>query len=195
MRDYAVRDSSCYDNVMAAFLSAEADALRLRNPLARFPIGKNLVKRFWNGTHFLDDLSGATHVTGDANLFPFWTRVVTSKKMLASVIEQLERTGLTNPFPLRYAPSGVRERMIPIAFLVPQWENDAVWSHMGLLYLQVIKDRAPQRFVEHRDAYTRVVARDKTLFELYTPHGQPYTSWWYMADEAMLWAANLGVLL
>lgn len=195
MRDYAIRDSSCYDNVMAAFLSAEADWLRLQNPLRRFRLAKNVVKRFWNGSYFLDDLSGATHVTGDANLFPFWTGVVGSRKMLGSVMRALDHAGLTEPFPLRYAPSNVKERMIPIAFLVPHWENDAVWTHIGLLYLHVIKEAAPAAYERHLRSYVRVLERDKTLFELYTPCGRPYASWWYMADEAMLWAANLQVLL
>jgi len=75
MRDYSIRDSSCYDNVMAAFLSNELDALKLKNPLKKFNLAKNIKKKFWTGTYFLDDLSGTKHITGDANIFPFWTKV------------------------------------------------------------------------------------------------------------------------
>ncbi len=195
MRDYAVRDSSCYDNVMAAFLSNELDALKLDNPLKKLNIAQKIKETFWNGRYFRDDQSGATHVTSDANLLPFWTGVITDKSMLASVIGELERAGLASPFPLRYVHAQAKEKMIWLSALVPQWEHDTVWSHIGLLYLQVLKTASPARYKKHLAAYKRIVQRDKTLFELFTPQGKPYKSVWYMADEAMLWAANLRVLL
>ncbi|MEM2916641.1 MAG: hypothetical protein QXT19_04780 [Candidatus Woesearchaeota archaeon] len=47
---------------------------------------KILLKHYWTGDYFLDDLSGKEHVAGDAQVFPFWTGVIDNKKLMKKSI-------------------------------------------------------------------------------------------------------------
>lgn len=191
MRDYAVRDCSCYDTVMAAVLADSLKRIKiLDNPLAKFDYRKIIKQNFWTGSYFLDDLSGRRIVTGDANIFPFLLGVFDDKQMLSSVLRVLQKKGMDKPLPLKYVSDGSSEKYIWLEFLVPGWERDCVWPHMGLLYVQLLAQVDTQKAAACRKAYERIILRDKTLFELYSSSLQPYKSLFYMADEGMLWCAN-----
>jgi len=67
---------------------------------------------------------------------------------------------------------------------------------MGLLYIQLLRKVNPTLAAKHIESYKKQVERHRTFLELYTPDGKkPYHSLFYAADEGMLWAANLRVLL
>ena len=79
MRDYAVRDSSCYDNVMVAAVKQYADALGLKNPLKKYDYKQLLITQFWTGNYFQDDcINGA--LTGDTNTVPFWFKLFSKEQ-------------------------------------------------------------------------------------------------------------------
>ena len=193
MRDYAIRDSSCYDNVISAMLSEELDKLGFKNPLRKHKIKDKLKKQFWTGRYFLDDSSGALHITGDANLFPFYFGLF-DKKMMKSAFASMQRAKLDMPFPLKYMSGRAEEKMIVYELFVPGWEKNCIWAHMGLLYLQLLLKLDKKKAAVHKAAYAHLIEKYRTFYELYLPNGRPYRSLFYHADEAMLWAANYLVL-
>ena len=191
MRDYSVRDSSCYDNIMLAMLKDELKKIRvLDNPFKEYSFKKMIKEKFWTGSYFLDDLSGRTHITGDANVFPFWTGVFTEKSMLKKTIESIQSAGLDNPLPLKYISGKAKENTIAIGFLVPDWEKNTVWPMMGPLYIQLIKKVDKQKAGEYMIKYKEIIERYRNYLEIYTVNSKPYKSLFYFADEGMLWAAN-----
>lgn len=194
MRDYAIRDSSCYDNVFAAMLSDELDRLKFKNPLRRHKLKEKIKKQFWTGKYFLDDSSGRLYVTGDANLFQFYFGLY-SKDIMKKAFAAVQQAHLDTPFPLKYMTGRSQENMIAYELFVPGWERNCIWAHMGLLYVQLLKKINPAKAAEHIVKYVQLVEKYKTFYELYFPNGKPYRSAFYHADEGMLWAANLLVLL
>jgi hypothetical protein len=195
MRDYAVRESSCYDNAMLALLQRELRLLKLANPLKAFNYPRLLRKAFWTGTHFACDLR-SRHVTADANIMPFWTGLSTEKGMLRRAMAAIDKAGLARTLPLSYIGKDERERMLKLEFLVPAWERDACWSNIGLLALPLLRRTNQDAFRTARDRYREVVERHGTLFECYEPRALgPYRSWAYLAADGMLWSANLAALL
>jgi hypothetical protein len=195
MRDYSVREGSCYDAVMLALLQRELRLLGLANPLKKFDYAKALRTAYWTGNHFACDRV-SKHVTADANVLPFWAGLYDGAAMLGSALAAVQDAGLDKALPLSYIGRAEDERMLKLEFLVPDWERDACWSNIGLLYLRLLRTVDPAAFRRHRDAYAKIVERHGTLFECYAPGTlKPYRSWAYLAADGMLWSANLAVML
>ncbi len=192
MRDYSVRVSSCYDNVMVGLMAREAKLLGFEVPKKNW--SNILKKHFWTGEYFKDELNGK-HIAGDANVFPFWSGVVKDKKMLRSVVSKLQKVGLDRPFPLKYLGYRAKENMILLDFFVSGWEQNNVWSHMGPLFISLVQRVNRKKAEDYASAYRFVIERDGTLFELYNESGHLFKTLFYCADEGMLWAANLVDLL
>lgn len=190
MRDYAVRDSSCYDNIMIAFLSDELDKLSLPNPFKK--VKQKIKQNFWIGSYFKDQINDPT-ITGDANLFPFWTNVFSDQDMLEKAIQSIEQEKLDIPFPLKYSIK--HQKMIFQEFVVPNWETHAIWCHMGPLYIQILKKINPSKAQQYIEKYKDLIETHKTVFEVFDSNGNPYKSLFYYSDEGMLWAANILKLL
>lgn len=194
MRDYAIRHSSCYDNTMVGLLAKSLNNLSLKNPLKNHPTRKILKDNFWTGTYFKDDIKNK-HITSDANILPFWTGVISSKKMLKQVNASLQKEGLTEPFPLKYASINNKERMRLPEFFVPNWEKDSIWTNIGLLYVDTLSKLLPKEALPAKQKYVKIVERDGNLIEVFSDQGKPYQSWAYFADEGMLWSAILAANL
>ena len=80
MKDEAKRRSSCYDNIMLAVISKEADNLKLTNPFSKYDIKSAIKKNFWNGEYFYDDIRRNKKITGDSNIIPFWMEILLIKR-------------------------------------------------------------------------------------------------------------------
>jgi hypothetical protein len=69
MRDYAIRESSCYDNAVTGMLSHELEELALPNPFKRYDYHKILLDNFWNNEakdHELQDKDDGVRVGKDS---------------------------------------------------------------------------------------------------------------------------------
>ena len=192
MRDYAIRQSSCYDNVMTGMLANDLKELGvLINPFKKYDYKRILIENFWTGRYFLNDLSGDRSVVGDANVLPFWSGLITDKKMLRKTINTITAEGLDNPFPLKYARSRFKEhRMILLDFLVRNYQTDSVWAHLGMMYIEVLARINKKLAQKHLCQYKRLVEKHKNFLEVYDAEGRLFKSLFYYADEGMLWAAN-----
>ncbi len=181
MRDYAKRDSSCYDHCMAILLAREARKLDFQFPYTEKELVKNL-NDYWN-EHYCDDRSTST-ASGDANALPYWLGVGKDfKKSLACI----QRQGLDKPFPLAY--SGAPQKMISAGIFVPEWEDYTFWPFIGLIWAHAVKKYKPKIAKEYKKEYSAVIEQYGTLYEVYTNDKKPYRSFFYHADEGMLWAA------
>ncbi|MBR9691351.1 hypothetical protein GOV06_01060 [Candidatus Woesearchaeota archaeon] len=192
MKDESKRKSSCYDNIMAAMLSNELNKLKLYNPLKKYDFKKIIKHMFWTGNYFTDDLRGNKEiVTGDSNIIPFWTGVFTDKAMLKKAVEQIQLNNLDEPFPLKYTDKKHKHhKMLFIEKFVPNYEGNAVWMHMGGLYVQLVKQIDPKKAVEYKRKYKEIIEKYHNFLEVFDSNGKPFKSRFYYADEGMLWASN-----
>lgn len=193
IRDHTARSASCYDASMVALVALEAPKLGLKFPYAFKNIQKALIETYWNGTYFFSDTTKQAIVVGDANVFPFWTGVITDKRLLTQAFDSIRAAGLDDPFPLRYVSTldAAREKTgwHIAAWLAPGYETDALWVHLGCAYLHVLIGHDPALTKKHLATYERLIKEHATFLELYAPDGQPYRTPLYVTDEAMSWCA------
>ncbi|MDP7323547.1 MAG: hypothetical protein QF632_02175 [Candidatus Woesearchaeota archaeon] len=191
MKDHSQRKSSCYDNCMIARLQTQLQKLNLNNPFKPYNYKKIILDNFWNDSFFLDDLSGQTHIAGDANLFPFYNKVITNKNIMKKAFNAIHEEKLDQPFPLKYSSNYVNQDFIFAQKLVPEYETTTIWMHMGPLYVKLLKSLDKERYLRHKQTYWNLVEKHKNFLEVYNPAGKPYQTWCYSTDESMSWAANL----
>lgn len=190
MRDHAVRKASCYDTCMFGMLGDNLDKLGIENPFSKHDYPGILVERYWTGKHFLDDLSGYQGFTGDANLMPFYTGLIKDKARFTKVLKGFRDNALDSPFPLRYFNRKTKEhRMLWTEFLVPNWEMDTVWGHLGMLFLETLERYNKSALKGYLEKWKGVIERDQNFIEVHHPEGRPYKSLVYAADEGMLWSS------
>lgn len=196
MRDHAVRNSSCYDNCFVAMLKNELQKTHLANPLKQFNYETLLKKNFWNGRYFYSDLNRNSIVTADANLFPFYLDIFFDLKMLKSAFKNIIRSDLDKPFPLRYTKKTYpEEEFIPLSKITKNYETSAAWTHMGPLFIDLMRKVDKKKAQEYLDSYIKTLSTYKNYLEVFNKNGKPYTSWLYQSDVSMLWSANLLSLL
>jgi hypothetical protein len=186
-RDHSIRKSSCYDNCMLAMMSKDLKELGFQDQFALYDYSELIIENFWNGSAFLDDLSGDDRVSGDANVFPPWCGVVTEKQILSKAIEALSHLRLDKPFPLKY---GVTHPELNFAdLLVPDYERDTVWTYLGLLYIDIVSRVDTRQAKEYLEQYTDIIGKYGNVLELFDREGKPFKTLLYYADDSMLWAS------
>ncbi len=188
MKDHSLRCSSAYDNCMAWLVTEEAKKLGLDCAYA-FP-KKKFLHLFWNQTYFLDDSNTKT-VAGDANVFPFWTGMISDKKLLSATLTKIKTAGLDRPLPLKYTAAQPSHKKIWQSMLAPNYEGTTVWTLLGGCYLTVLKQVENKAMQEAQERMLQKIEEYKTVLEVFTPEGKPYKSLLYTCDEGMLWAANI----
>jgi hypothetical protein len=191
MKDYSQRNSSCYSNCMLSMLRDDLQALNFYNPFIKHDIKKAIIKNFWNGKYFHEDLSKTNIVTGDANTYPFWCNVTTSKDIFKKCLVSMDKAGLTKPFPLKYAAT--KKKTTPAILrelFAGDYERDTVWIHLGLCFLDTVKQYDKKRFNTYMKQYEHQIKKHKNFLELYDRNGEPFKTPFYIADEGMLWVSK-----
>lgn len=193
MRDYALRKSSCYDNVMLAVIKQSAGQLNLANPFSRYNYVKLILDYFWTGESFKDDMENDAP-TGDANVVPFWFRIFpprVERRLFLRVRRTIARLRLDKPVPLRYEPTRqTRTAMHWLELLTGGWERDTAWLHLGNLYLQVLARLDPEGARTLLAAQRRLIEQHRCYPEVVDTNGELHRSLFFHADGSMLWAAN-----
>jgi len=139
MKDNALRISSLYNNSMIAMLSNDIDYSGLHNPFKSYNFKKIIKDNFWTGNYFLDDLSGLDYIAGDANVFPYWTGLFDSRKMIKLSFDAIQQDDLDKPFPLKYTKEKVGEYLFLESILVPNYEGNTIWTNLGQCFIDVVK--------------------------------------------------------
>ncbi|HIH24831.1 TPA: hypothetical protein HA251_07400 [Candidatus Woesearchaeota archaeon] len=198
IRDQARRKGACYDAVMIAVIAREAHRLGFRFPYKEHAVTKAIIKAYWNGTYFFQDLTREPIVTGDANVFPFWTGIVKNKRMMEDAIDAVRAAGLDDPFPLRYVSEldAAREKtsLHIVNLLSKDYESHSIWMHLGLAYLRMLMKRDADAARRHLKRYGQLIRQHRTFLEVYDTTGEPFMRTFYAADESMVWCANWLVL-
>ncbi len=190
IKDFAIRKSSCYDNCLTALLAHELKSMKLINPLREFDYPSLIKRHFWNGHYFHDDLSKKHYVAGDANIFPFVLGIINNEEMLKSALEQIQAAGLDEPFPLKYTADSRQVRFIWQEIAMMNYESNALWTHMGLLYIKLLQQVDKDRAKEEKEKYTEIIEKHRNFLEVFTAEKKPYSSPFYYCSSGMLWAAN-----
>ncbi len=188
IKDFAIRKSSSYDNCMLALLSKSLTALNLHNPLQQFDYQSLIKDNFWNGTFFYDDLTKQPYVAADANIFPFY--VMNNKSMLNSALKEIQNAQLDQPLPVKYTTKSANIKFIWQERLMRNYERDAIWTHMGPLYIKLIKRISPNEAKDLTQKYTQLIETYKNYPEVLDSNGNPFIRPFYHSDQGMLWAAN-----
>ncbi len=196
MKDESCRKSSTYDNIIIAMLSEELNKLKFYNPFKNYDIKNKIKNRLWSGEFFFDDINRKKIITGDSNIFPFWTGVFNDKKMMMKSINSIKKVKLDSPFPLKYSTSRFKEhKMYFVELFVLDYERDSLWMHMGPLYVSLVKNIDKDLFKKYVKSYTNIIEKNKNFLEVFDSRGNPFKSIFYYSDESMLWAANYLSLL
>jgi len=194
IKDYAKRKSATYDNCMLAMMKDDLKALEFYNPFKNYDIKKAIQDNLWNGSYFYEDMSHKNVVTGDANVFPFWTGVFTDKKMFKSCLKQMQKAKLDKPFPLKYSSSKeATTKTLWYEKLAGDYERDVVWMHLGGCFVDVVKKFDKKQFQKYIKQYTDLIENYGNYHEVFNPDGTPFTTKYYVSDDSMLWAAKYAV--
>ncbi len=196
-RDTVVNRCNAYGNSMVALLADTAPRLGLRlpdplRPIARDPAGL-LTEVFWNeaGGYFVDR-PGDTAPSGEGNLWPYWTGVVTDQARMRSSLATLAKAGFATPYPLRYEVTrDPAEEPLFVRTFMPNYQGTTAWTSLGSIYLQLLHHVDPESAREGIERYVAWIERDGTFWEVLDGDtGRPYrSSFLTQSDESMLWSA------
>jgi hypothetical protein len=194
-RDTVVNRSTAYANTMVALLAKTlADMGLPDSPLERHfdgDYGRLLREHFWDGDRFGDGLDDHT-VSGEANVWPFFSGVVTYEAMLRAALTYLQTNGFCEPYPLRYET--IRRPGREVWFtrhVLPDYQGTTVWTSLGAIYLQLLSAVDPAAADREIDRYRAWIERDGTYWEVLDGRGRPWISprRLFIGEESMLWSA------
>jgi hypothetical protein len=193
MKDFVLRKSSCYDNTLVALLAKDLKQMKLINPFKKYNYPKLIKQHFWSGKFFFDDLAKKDYVAGDAQVFPFALGIIQDKEMLESVIRAVQEAGLDQPLPLKYTDKKAKIKFIWQEIFMKDYELDSIWTHMGPLYIKLVKRVNPELAKKYKKQYTQMIERYKNYLEVFSSNKnkvKPFRTPFYFCDRGMLWAAN-----
>ena len=191
MKDSSLKRGSCYDNVMLAVVSRELDMLGLANPFRKWKYyAARILKNFWNGKYFFDDVNKENSVYGDNVAVPFWLDIIKDKGMLKKSIESARKAGLDKPFPLKYSSKKLRRMNILTRFFAGGYQDRTVWMNIGPMFAQIMKKVDKKLAASYKKKYKEVIEKNSNFLEVYDEKGNPYRTLFYYSDEGMIWAAN-----
>lgn len=190
MKDQVVRRSSCYDNCTVALLAKDLKKMKLINPFSKFNYSSLIKRHFWSGEFFYDDLSHKDYLAADANIFPFIFGIIDDKDKLLSVIKNIQEAELDQPWPLKYTKSREGIEFTWQEFLMPDYESDALWTHMGPLYIKLVQEVDKSKAKEYKEKYREWIEKYGGFLEVFNSKGEPYSCFLYYCDFGMVWAAN-----
>ncbi len=194
-RDTVINRSNAFGNTMVALLAKTIEETGwFASPFERHfegDYGLLLVDHFWADDHFRDALGDET-VSGEANIWPFYTGVVTDPALVATALRYLDANGFCDPYPLRYETTRRPEREVWLTrHVLPDYQGSTVWTSLGAMYLQVLRTVDPRLAVTETARYVAWIERDGTFWEVMNAHGENWVSprWILIGEESMLWSA------
>jgi hypothetical protein len=131
-------------------------------------------------------------VSGEANVWPFYTGVVTNPALATAALRYLDANGFCDPYPLRYETTRRPEREVWLTrHVLPDYQGSTVWTSLGAMYLQVLRTVDPHLAVTETARYVAWIERDGTFWEVMNARGENWVSprWILIGEESMLWSA------
>ena len=195
-RDTMVNRCNAFGNSMVALLAMTVVDLGWDVPAPMAPLAlvpqSLLLDHFWDSRGFFRDSPGDTTPSGEGNIWPFWTGVITDEAVLRQALATLEERGYAEPYPLKYEP--VRKPHIEPLFVrtfMPDYQGATVWTSLGSMYLHLLYRVDPAQARQEIDRYIAWIERDRTFWEVIDDEtGERYSSTLLThSDESMLWSA------
>lgn len=194
MRDHEIAKSSCYDMIMACMLCDEIEKINvligkeiLLNPLKKYDLKRNLINYYWNGKYFTNSLTDRT-ITGHCNVFPYLLDVVKDKRMMRSSLNEIRKSKLDVPFPLKYGHSD-KTKFVWQEIFARGWEYETVWVFLGLPYIEITSKIDKKLAKRYLTQYKDNIEKDGAFIEVYNADSSPYNYLFYCADTTMIWAS------
>ena len=188
IKDNFLRYSSTYSNSMLALLKEEARKFKLKFKYDNIDYASLIKTKLWSGSYFYDSLK-MKDPSGDANTFPYWTKTITDKEMFKKSYESIKAQELDKPMPLRYTNKSAKSNLF-FNLLVPNYEGDVVWIHLGLCFIDVLFEYSKKDAKEYLLMYREKIKEYKNFLEVYNKNGKPYSSLFYFSDESLIWVST-----
>jgi hypothetical protein len=188
MRDYSIRESSCYDLCMIYLVQKYSKYLNLKNNLQSFNYKEIIMKYYWADNYFRDDLK-SNNFSSDANILPFWTKLINDKKLFNQSLKYIVDNKLDLNFPIQYS-NILNEKMHFFEIFVPDWERDKLWLHLGYLYIEVVLNYNKKLGSIYLNKYKGHIKKYENHLEVFEKCGKPYKSLFFYTSDSMIWAAN-----
>jgi hypothetical protein len=138
------------------------------------------------------DVIGDDTPSGEGNIWPFWTGVITDDAILRRALHELEERGYADPYPLKYEVAR-RPELEPlfVRTFMPDYQGATVWTSLGSMYLQLLHSFDPAQAKLEMDRYVAWIERDGTFGEVIDDEtGERYSSNFLApSDEGMLWSS------
>lgn len=195
-RDTMVNRCNAYGNSMVALLAKTLRELQWEVPsslrqLAEEP-ARLLMTEFWDERGYFVDERGDSRPSGEGNIWPFWTGVVTDPALLRRALAALESHGLADPLPLKYEATR-RPESEPriIRFLMPDYQGATVWTSLGSMYMRLQQSVDPATAQPAIDRYRDWIQREGVFWEVMDDETRRryWSSFVTQSDEGMLWSA------
>ena len=195
-RDTVINRCNAFGNSMIALLAMTLvdlgwDVPKPMQPLATAP-QSILLDHFWDERGFFVDTIGDDSPSGEGNIWPFWTGVITDDGILRKALGELEERGYADPYPLKYEVTR-RPELEPwfVRTFMPDYQGATVWTSLGSMYLQLLHSFDPVQARVEMDRYVAWIERDGTFWEVIDDEtGRAYKSNFLApSDEGMLWSA------
>ena len=198
-QDYLRRSSSCYSTCCCFIVQQALNKLGLDNPLASYNYSEILKHRYFNpeGHFFYDDMHRRNYISGDANILPFWSGMVSKPGFadIMNVLEKMDESELNSPYPSRYRNGTEKLPSLRLDRVNP-WQTDSVWTCLGLHLLEMLYIYHRERFQSELNKICELVSRLRCFPEVIHHRTKNlYQYPLYVSETSMLWAANLLNLL
>lgn len=199
IKDYALRQSDCYNNCLLGLFVNNLKKAGIKTALSKYNYRKIIDIYFLfkekGEIYFLEDLSGKKVFATDANIFPFWTGIFSDKKeedraILQGIIKKIKKEKLDEPWPLKYTTKEDAPKKMHFAnFFCPDYEKDNPWMHLGLCYMKTIKDIDKKSLSKYLKQYEALIRKYGTFYEVFDSDGRVFSRTFYKSDEAMIWCS------
>lgn len=153
---------------------------------------ENYRKRFgeyWNGKYFRADIDNDAF-SAESNLLPFVLGVESDISRIRSILDYISTKRINLPSPMRYTDSPKKFNYhLWGRVIMPNYAGSTIWTWMGAIYLQLLKQYQPTKLEINLRRFEKVVTRYGNFPELLHPNGEWYSAPLYRGDEGMVWAA------
>jgi len=106
-------------------------------------------------------------------------------------IESVRKDKLDLPMPLKYTstvPKHFKKSMLGL--FAGNYEGTTNWIHLGLCYMDVVAKVDKDLLKTYLHMYEEKIEKYRNFIELFDSRGRPYKTFFYHADDSMIWAAK-----
>lgn len=185
--DTILRPSSTYNNVCALRMLALAPAFGLKTRVSAEEMEAALIGERLRARGFTD-YEGAETLSVDGAVAALYLGLF-SQETRERLADGVEALGAAAPLPIRAAAALHQSSQTPILTRFSGGYHQAVWLHLGLMYLNGLK-RLGRDVEARKKAVEEVFARHRNAVEAVHPDGRIYRSLFLSCEHGLTMAAG-----